>query len=42
MLNAMVAGEYVWGPITLEKAIQKILDYKVPQTNIDKALVYVK
>ena len=42
MLNAMVAGEYVWGPLTIEKAIQKILAYKIPQTNIDKALVYVK
>jgi hypothetical protein len=42
MLNAMVAGEYVWGPLTIEKAIEKILAYKVPQTNIDKALVYVK
>jgi hypothetical protein len=42
MLNSMVAGEYVWGKITLEKAIEKILDYKIPQSNIDKALVYVK
>jgi hypothetical protein len=41
MLNAMVAGEYVWGKITLEKAIEKILDYKVPQSNIDKALQYI-
>jgi hypothetical protein len=41
MLNSMVAGEYVWGKITLEKAIEKILDYKVPQSNIDKALQYI-
>jgi hypothetical protein len=41
MLNSMVAGEYVWGKITLEKAIEKILDYKVPQSNIDKALQYL-
>ena len=41
MLNAMVAGEYVWGKITLEKAIEKILDYKIPQSNIDKALQYI-
>jgi hypothetical protein len=41
MLNSMVAGEYVWGKITLEKAIEKILDYKIPQSNIDKALQYI-
>jgi hypothetical protein len=41
MLNAMMAGEYVWGPLSLEKSIQKVLGYKVPQTNIDKALQYL-
>lgn len=42
MLRDMVDGKYVWGPITMEKAIQKVLDYKVPQNNIDKALIYLK
>jgi hypothetical protein len=42
MLKSMMAGEYVWGVLTLEKAIEKVLSYKVPQTNIDKALIYVK
>ena len=42
MLNSMMAGEYSFGPVTLEKAIQRVLSYKVPQTNIDKALVYIK
>lgn len=42
MLKDMMDGKYVWGPITIEKAIEKVLAYKVPQTNIDKALVYVK
>jgi hypothetical protein len=41
MLNAMMAGEYVWGPLSLEKSIQKVLGYKVPQSNIDKALQYL-
>lgn len=42
MLKDMMDGKYVWGPLTIEKAIEKVLAYKVPQTNIDKALVYVK
>jgi len=42
MLRDMVDGKYVWGPIPMEKAIEKVLNYKVPQTNIDKALIYVK
>jgi hypothetical protein len=42
MLKGMMAGEYVWGPVSLETAIVKILGYKVPQSNIDKALVYIK
>jgi hypothetical protein len=41
MLNDMMSGKYVWGPITLEKAIEKILDYKVPQSNINKAMGYL-
>ena len=42
MLNGMMAGEYVWGPLTLEKAIDRALGYRVSQSNIDKALVYIK
>lgn len=42
MLRDMVDGKYVWGPIPMEKAIEKVLNYKVPQTNIDKALVFLK
>lgn len=38
MLKAMVAGEYVWGPISLDKAIEKVRDYKVSEPTIKKAL----
>ena len=38
MLKAMMAGEYVWGPISLEKAIEKVRDYKVTEPTIKKAL----
>jgi len=41
MLRGMMAGEYVFGPVSLEKAIQRVLSYKIPQTNIDKALQYL-
>ena len=38
MLRGMIAGEYVWGPLTLEKAIEKVRDYKVTEPTIKKAL----
>ena len=38
MLKAMMAGEYVWGPISLDKAIEKVRDYKVTEPTIKKAL----
>jgi len=38
MLKAMVAGEYAWGPISLDKAIEKVRDYKVTEPTIKKAL----
>ena len=38
MLKGMMAGEYVWGPISLEKAIEKVKDYKVTEPTIKKAL----
>jgi hypothetical protein len=41
MLRAMVAGEYVWGPISLDKAIEKVRDYKVTESTIKKALELV-
>ena len=41
MLKAMMAGEYVWGPISLDKAIEKVRDYKVTESTIKKALELV-
>jgi hypothetical protein len=38
MLKAMMAGEYVWGPVSLEKAIEKVRDYKISEPTIKKAL----
>jgi hypothetical protein len=38
MLKAMMAGEYVWGVVTLETAIQKVKGYKIPDVTINKAL----
>jgi hypothetical protein len=38
MLKGMMAGEYVWGPLSLEKAIEKVRDYKVTEPTIKKAL----
>ena len=39
MLREMTTTEnYVFGQLSLEKAIEKVLDYKIPQTKIDKAL----
>lgn len=42
MLTDMVAGKYVWGPISLEKAIEKVKSYKVTDATISKALPYLK
>jgi len=42
MLTDMIAGKYVWGPLTLEKAIEKVKSYKVSDSNIEKALPYLK
>lgn len=41
MLREMMEGKYVGGPLTLERSIQKILGYSVPQSNIDKAMTYL-
>ena len=42
MLADMIAGKYVWGPLTLEKAIEKVKSYKVTDATIEKALPYLK
>ena len=42
MLRDMVDGKYVWGPISMENAIGKIMDYNISRSTIDKALVYIK
>lgn len=42
MLTDMIAGKYVWGPLTLDKAIEKVKSYKVTAATIDKALPYLK
>jgi hypothetical protein len=42
MLRGMMAGEYVWGPISLEKAIEKVKSYNVSDKNIEKALPYLQ
>ena len=41
MLKAMMAGEYVWGKISLEEAIMRVKTYKVSESNINKALPYL-
>ena len=42
MLEGMIAGEYVFGPLTLEKAIEKVKGYNVTDATIEKALPYLK
>ena len=42
MLTDMIAGKYVWGPLTLDKAIEKVKSYKVSDSTIEKALPYLK
>jgi len=37
-LKAMMAGEYVWGVLTLEKAIEKLRGYSYTENVIEKAL----
>ncbi len=41
MLRDMMDGKYVWGPISLEKAIEKVKSYKVSDATISKALPYL-
>ena len=37
-LKAMMAGEYVWGVLSLEKAIEKLRGYSYTEATIEKAL----
>ena len=41
MLRGMMAGEYVWGPLSLEESIKRVKSYKVSDNNISKALPYL-
>jgi hypothetical protein len=41
MIKGMMAGEYVFGPVTMDKAVERIMSYKVPTSTIGKALQYV-
>ena len=38
MLKDMMAGQYVWGPISLEEAIKKAKSYKISDSAIEKAI----
>ena len=38
MINEMMDGKYVYGPISLEKAIEEVKGYGGTETNINKAL----
>lgn len=38
-LKAMLAGEYVWGVLTLEQAIEKLKGYSYTESVIEKALL---
>lgn len=41
MLIDMMAGRYVWGPLSLEDAIVRVKSYKVKDSDIQKALEYI-
>lgn len=41
MLIDMMAGKYVWGPLTLEDAIVRVKRYNVKDSAIQKALEYI-
>ena len=38
MIKDMMTGEYVYGPISLEKAIENVKDYGATNANVEKAL----
>ena len=37
-LKAMMAGEYVWGVLSLEKAVEKLKSYSYTPATIEKAI----
>jgi hypothetical protein len=37
-LKGLIAGEYVFGPLSIEKAIEKAKGYGYSESNITKAL----
>jgi hypothetical protein len=41
MLRDMMAGNYSFGKVSLEEAIEKVKGYKVSDSNINKALTYL-
>lgn len=42
MLKDMMAGQYVWGVLTLEQAIEKCKGYRISDNNIQKAVAFIK
>ena len=40
-LKGLIAGEYVFGVLSLEKAIEKVKGYKAKDSDIQKALQYI-
>jgi hypothetical protein len=40
-LKGLIAGEYVFGPLTLENAVAKAKGYGYSESNIEKALKLV-
>jgi len=40
-LKGMLAGEYVWGALTVEKAIEKLKTYSYTEATIEKALQHI-
>ena len=41
-IKGLIAGEYVFGPLSIEKAIEKAKTYGYSESNIEKALNFVK
>jgi len=41
MIKGMMGGEYVYGPITLEKAVENIKGYGATTNNINKAIALI-
>ena len=40
-LKGMLAGEYVWGVLTVEKAVEKLKGYSYTEATIEKALQFI-